>query len=791
MHVTRERLLAHLSAPGHLVIWASPGAGKSTLLAQWADAAAASGQRVAVVDGRSAAPDRFSGDALAASDVLVVDNADALTPASRAAVAALLDDDGEPQLIVAGRSDPFAVSPARWVSTRELRTADLAFTQAEIDDLLSERDIRLAPATSAMLRERTAGWATGIALASHLLASSTDPETAAREFGGDHRAIGDYLLGEVLGTLTEGERGVLVRSAIRERLAPELAAVVSGDENAGRTLAGIARANLLVDVAADGDLVYHPVLLAYLRAEARRSGDDLHHAHSLAARWFLAAGRPGEALEHALASAEPQTAAAVLRVHGIALTCRGAAGLRAAVQLAGQSEPQLAALFRRLAEAPYLTGADEPRARLETIDTSSRPRELVAAALAELWRDAGGEADVAQVEDAHGSSDEEVAASAFAAVVRARSETRSANEATRDAALDRLRVLIEAANDRGHDWLSAVATEAVVACSMGTLGWRDAESIIRSDSGRSLAVEALSTVAGSRLLLLEVDLAYLRADELPERAMRVLLSSDFGDRHPQIQRRARAVALLDTLGESPTREALLRFEALAADACDDPSFLSFVLVPWLSAASHHGNHPALESIGWRARHVFGPHAVETLLAAFLLAPDRDTELALRAAIASAPPTWDPLTVANARLRLAVHSQQRGSTTKARADLTEAVMAAHHFRAVRPFLLFDGDALAMLTDDCAHLGAWTAAGTELLAAARDAIGHAGPSISSLTTRERSLLDELPVHQTIADIARRQQVSPNTIKSQLKSVYRKLGVDNRADAVTAGRSAGLIG
>ena len=41
--------------------------------------------------------------------------------------------------------------------------------------------------------------------------------------------------------------------------------------------------------------------------------------------------------------------------------------------------------------------------------------------------------------------------------------------------------------------------------------------------------------------------------------------------------------------------------------------------------------------------------------------------------------------------------------------------------------------------------------------------------------------------IANVADAQ----NTIKSQLKSVYRKLGVDNRADAVTVGRSAGLIG
>jgi len=375
--------------------------------------------------------------------------------------------------------------------------------------------------------------------------------------------------------------------------------------------------------------------------------------------------------------------------------------------------------------------------------------------------------------------------------VHARIASRSDAGAPRDAALERLRVLVEQAGDQGYHWLRAVAIESVVAGSLGTPDWREAEGIIRSVSEHPLVPGAAASVAGSSLLLLEIALAYQRAEELPATAMRVLLSGDFGARHPEAQRRARAVALLDRFGGSPTREDLLRFDALAADAGNEPAFLSFVFVPWLSAVSHHANHPALESLGWRARHAFGQHSVEAQLVAFLITPDRDAELALRAAIDSGTPTWDPLTVAHARLRLAVHARIRGASAKARADLTEAVMAASHYRAIRPFLLFDGDALAMLSDDCARLGAWSAAAAELLAAARDASGSSGPSISSLTARERSLLDELPVHQTIAEIARRQQVSPNTIKSQLKSVYRKLGVDNRADAVAVGRGAGLIG
>ncbi len=790
MHVTRQRLISELDAPGHLVIWASPGSGKSTLLQQWADDATGRGVRVTPVDGRAATATAFAPAVLAAAEVVMLDNADALAAPARAAVQRLLEDEAAPRLIVAGRSDPFPVSPARWMTTRELRTADLAFTPLETRQLLDRRGITLDPATVAMLLARTAGWATGLALASHLLASRPDAEQVARDFGGDHRAIGDYLLGEVLGTLTATERDVLVRCAVRERVAPDLAAAVSGDTQAGALLAGIARRNLLLDTGTDGEVVYHPVLLAYLAAEARQSGDDHRRTHAVAARWFLAGGDATEALAHAVAAGDPETAAAVLRVHGVALTCRGSAGLRAAVRVAATAEPQLAALYARMAEAPYLSrsGAEAP---LEQFDTGSAARGVVASALAALWDADGGDADLGEPPATAGVSDEEAAALAFAGVVRARIALQTESGPARGAALDRLRQLAETAGDRGHDWLRAVALESIVSCSLGTPGWRDAEDVIRAALERPLAVESLSSTAGSRLLLLEVDLSYLRAEELPERAMRVLLSEDFGDRQPDIQRRANAVALLDRLAAEPSRDTLHRFDTLAADAGNDPAFLAFALVPWLSAVAHHDDHPARDSLGWRVRQVFGADAVESLLVHFLTDPCRDTEHTLRAAIASGAPTWDPLTVAHARLRLAMHAHNRGASAKARTDLAEAVMLADHYRAVRPFLLFGGDALALLAADGAHLGAWSGAAANLLAAARRPDSAPAIGVTSLTPRERSLLDELPVHQTIADIAKRQQVSANTVKSQLKSVYRKLGVDNRADAVAVGRTAGLIG
>jgi LuxR family maltose regulon positive regulatory protein len=54
-------------------------------------------------------------------------------------------------------------------------------------------------------------------------------------------------------------------------------------------------------------------------------------------------------------------------------------------------------------------------------------------------------------------------------------------------------------------------------------------------------------------------------------------------------------------------------------------------------------------------------------------------------------------------------------------------------------------------------------------------------SSLTTAELRLMPLLPTHLSLPQIAERLYVSPHTVKTQVKSIYRKLGVSSRAAAV----------
>lgn len=54
---------------------------------------------------------------------------------------------------------------------------------------------------------------------------------------------------------------------------------------------------------------------------------------------------------------------------------------------------------------------------------------------------------------------------------------------------------------------------------------------------------------------------------------------------------------------------------------------------------------------------------------------------------------------------------------------------------------------------------------------------------LTARERTVLELLPSHLSYGEIAERLNLSVNTVKSNMNSIYRKLSVSNRSAAVDA--------
>lgn len=68
---------------------------------------------------------------------------------------------------------------------------------------------------------------------------------------------------------------------------------------------------------------------------------------------------------------------------------------------------------------------------------------------------------------------------------------------------------------------------------------------------------------------------------------------------------------------------------------------------------------------------------------------------------------------------------------------------------------------------------------------------GPAAVSLTPREQVVLDTLAQHHSTRAIAETLVVSPHTVKTQLRGIYRKLGVSSRQSALAVARDLGLLG
>jgi LuxR family maltose regulon positive regulatory protein len=84
-----------------------------------------------------------------------------------------------------------------------------------------------------------------------------------------------------------------------------------------------------------------------------------------------------------------------------------------------------------------------------------------------------------------------------------------------------------------------------------------------------------------------------------------------------------------------------------------------------------------------------------------------------------------------------------------------------------------------------------ADVDALAAEIDAMPKASNGANSgLTAAELRLLPLLSTHLSFREIGQRLYVSRNTIKTQAISVYRKLGVSSRSQAIVRAEELGLV-
>jgi len=147
------------------------------------------------------------------------------------------------------------------------------------------------------------------------------------------------------------------------------------------------------------------------------------------------------------------------------------------------------------------------------------------------------------------------------------------------------------------------------------------------------------------------------------------------------------------------------------------------------------------------------------------------------------------------LLIAAAAQRRlGSTDEASALLEQALALAEPDGAYRAFLDGGGSVRAAMTvliqPTSRHAGF---AGRILERFDAQAPRPAGPADAAsvpLTDSERAVLRFLPSHMTNEEISQALFLSINTVKTHLRSAYRKLGVSSRREAIARGRRLGLL-
>ena len=108
-------------------------------------------------------------------------------------------------------------------------------------------------------------------------------------------------------------REVLLATSILEQVSAEAAAELTGNEQAGRTLLAVARANAFVQPAGGGWYRYHTLFAEVLRLKLRHEHPDRIAAlHRRAARWYERNGQLTDAVRHAAQAGDWPLAASMV-----------------------------------------------------------------------------------------------------------------------------------------------------------------------------------------------------------------------------------------------------------------------------------------------------------------------------------------------------------------------------------------------------------------------------------------------------------------------------------------------
>jgi LuxR family maltose regulon positive regulatory protein len=222
------------------------------------------------------------------------------------------------QLVLASRIDPALRLHRLRMSGElcELRDRDLHFSLAESRDFLANFGVEIAADDAALLHQRSEGWAAALQMAALSLRGATDPAHAARALEVRSHAIAEYFTSEVLDQQPPEVAWFMLDTSILGELTADACAAVTGRQDAAALLRSIDAASLFL-VALDEDRTtfrYHHLVRQLLRAELRARDRTREQALRLrAGEWFESVGDSRHAARHFLAARQADHALALLQ----------------------------------------------------------------------------------------------------------------------------------------------------------------------------------------------------------------------------------------------------------------------------------------------------------------------------------------------------------------------------------------------------------------------------------------------------------------------------------------------
>ncbi|WP_078946605.1 LuxR C-terminal-related transcriptional regulator [Streptomyces sp. NRRL B-3648] len=699
----------------------------------------------------------------------------------------------------------------------EITNAELAFTPDEAADLLTLHGLDLPAAAVGALVERTRGWAAGLRLSALAAQGAADPQTYLKDFEANRTTIADFLLAEVLKRQTAETQDLLLRTSILERFCPDLANALTGRTDAELILTGLHRDNAFVDYLGHGWFRLHPLFGEILRAHLRVRAPGVEpRLHRRAAHWLRRGGFLDETLSHAAAADDWECAAGAL-VDDLAI----------GEMFTGLRSEDLSELFSAMGPEPRNPAADLVRAarELSRCDVERGLFRLERAAQALAGRDGPGE------DDSPGLAAARLSCALLEALVARLTGSPDRVERAAEAAEEPRRQVPKRLLEE-HPELTALLLTHLGSARLWAGRFGDAREALVTvvDSGRAASTARAREECLGHLALID----YLKGwPGRAERKARAALTS--GDRRglpweagPGLgslvlaavaadrDELDRAQALLDAATDTPHpprdpvvraaravvtgRVLLARGESQAALEATDRAVVADTASPWaeahtaaVAAAAHlAAGRPETAAKLLAQEPCCDPVCLLGAAQAELATGGTGAAIELLDRVRAHGDIGPSITVRAALIR-AQAAGASGDPAAQRRLVAQALRDARRERLRRPFreagpwlrpLLRSGPLRALA-------GGWLTPGPQTTGGpVRPGDQPPLPVVEELSGRERDVLQRLAQMMSTEEIAADLCVSVNTVKTHLKSAYRKLAVNRRHDAVHRARDLGLL-